>query len=169
MARTSTSTPPFPELPSGAEGQRLDMAKHWCREKGATLTPIRRQVLAMLHRHPKGIKAYDLLDAIKLDLPSASPPTVYRALDFLIEQGLAHRIGKKNLFVACSQTAHREPSLFIVCPRCTGVTEFLDNPAVEFLARSLTGAGYLLENPEIEISAVCPDCCQGAGEDGGSH
>ena len=149
------------ETPAG-ETDFLDGAEAHCRARGASLTPIRRMVLAMLHRHPRGLKAYDLLERMKVDKPGASPPTVYRALDFLIEQGLAHKIGRMNLFVACSQQCHQEqmPGLFLVCPRCNGVTELQDESVIRALAASLAAAGHQLESQEVEIGAICPRCRQ---------
>lgn len=146
--------------PDAVETGFLDQAEASCRSRGASLTPIRRLVLALLLRHPRGLKAYDLLERIKADKPGASPPTVYRALDFLIEQGLAHKVGRMNLFVACSQHCHQAqmPGLFLVCPRCNGVTELQDDAVMGALAASLAAAGHQLESPEVEIGAVCPAC-----------
>lgn len=136
----------------------LDRADAACRARGASLTAIRREVLELLYRSPTGVKAYDLLARIKEARPGASPPTVYRALDFLIEQGLAHKIGRMNLFVACQHTSHPIPSLFLVCPKCAGVTELQERSVMSALSNSLAEAGHRLESPEVEISALCPKC-----------
>ncbi len=136
----------------------LDRTERECRSRGASLTAIRREVLALLYRSPTGVKAYDLLAQIKQERPGASPPTVYRALDFLIEQGLAHKIGRMNLFVACRHQSHQIPSLFLVCPKCSGVTELQEQSVMRALSASLAEAGHQLESPEVEISALCPKC-----------
>ena len=136
----------------------LDRAEAACRARGASLTTIRRDVLELLFRSPSGVKAYDLLARIKEARPSASPPTVYRALDFLIEQGLAHKIGRMNLFVACRHASHQVPSVFLVCPKCNGVTELQEQSVINALSDSLAAAGHRLESPEVEISALCPNC-----------
>ena len=136
----------------------LDRTEHECKTRGASLTAIRREVLGLLYRSPKGVKAYDLLAQIKQERPGASPPTVYRALDFLIEQGLAHKIGRMNLFVACRHNSHQIPSLFLVCPKCSGVTELQEQSVMRALSVSLAEAGHQLESPEVEISALCPKC-----------
>lgn len=148
---------------SSDEQAFLDEAATHCRERGGSLTPIRRQVLALLRRQAGGFKAYDLLERVKLAHPSASPPTVYRALDFLIEQGLAHKIGRTNQFVACNHDCHDEAGLFLVCPRCGRVTELHDESALAALTATLEAAGHTLAGPEIEISAICGACSQGAG------
>lgn len=136
----------------------LDEAAAHCRQRGASLTPIRREVLTLLRRQSGGLKAYDLLDRIRAVRPSATPPTVYRALDFLIDQGLAHKIGRTNQFVACNHDCHDEAGLFLVCPRCGRVTELRDEAALAALASTLEAAGHTLAGPEIEISAVCRSC-----------
>jgi Fur family zinc uptake transcriptional regulator len=144
--------------PCGANTEALARAEAACRARGASLTAIRRDVLELLYRSPTGVKAYDLLAQIKEARPGASPPTVYRALDFLIEQGLAHKIGRMNLFVACRHASHQIPSLFLVCPKCSGVTELQEQSVMSALSNSLAAAGYRLESPEVEISALCPKC-----------
>ncbi len=136
----------------------LDAAAARCKQGGVSLTPIRRQVLALLRRHAGGVKAYDLLDQVRAYHPAASPPTVYRALDFLIEQGFAHRIGRTNRFVACNQHNHADASLFLVCPGCGKITELHDEAALTALTQSLEAAGHALAGPEIEISAICRAC-----------
>jgi Fur family zinc uptake transcriptional regulator len=83
---------------------------------------------------------------------------VYRALDFLIEQGLAHKIGRSNCFIACRHASHQLPALFLVCPQCSHVAEVQDKSLSQALMRTLDKAGYQLDAPEMEISAVCPQC-----------
>lgn len=136
----------------------LDGAANRCKERGASLTAIRRDVLGMLYRSPNGLKAYDLLARVKEQRNNATPPTIYRALDFLIEQGLVHKIGRINQFVACRHDSHCLPSLFLVCPHCGRVSELLDDALMRSLINSLKSAGHALNSPEVEISAVCPAC-----------
>ena len=136
----------------------LDDAAERCRARGASLTPIRRAVLELLLEEPGGIKAYDLLDRMKKVHRSATPPTVYRALDFLIEQGLAHRIARTNQFVACHHEGHDKAVLFLVCPSCGTITELHDDAALAGLMKGLKAAGHTLASPEIELSATCAEC-----------
>ncbi|HRP98624.1 MAG TPA: transcriptional repressor [Rhodocyclaceae bacterium] len=157
--------PDLPETATLDDQAFLDHAASRCKARGASLTPIRRKVLALLRLQPGGLKAYDLLDRIRHDHPSASPPTVYRALDFLIEQGLVHKIGRVNQFVACNQDRHDEASLFLVCPECGQVTELHDEVALVALSRSLKAVGHALAGPEIEISATCRACTVAARRD----
>lgn len=136
----------------------LDRAAAHCAARGARLTPIRRDVLDLLLRHENGLKAYDLLAQIKQLRSNATPPTVYRALDFLIEQGLVHKIGRINQFVACRHESHDLPGLFLVCPHCGKVSELHDSVLMQSLLRSIARAGHALDCQEVEVSSTCPDC-----------
>lgn len=144
--------------PASRPEHALDDAADRCKARGASLTPIRRTVLGLLLEEPGGLKAYDLLDRIKTVHASATPPTVYRALDFLIEQGLAHRIARTNQFIACNHDGHDVACLFLVCPDCGQVTELHDDSALSGLLKGLKAAGHTLASPEIELSAVCANC-----------
>lgn len=129
-----------------------------CKQRGASLTPIRRKVLSLLLDEPGGLKAYDLLDRMRALHASATPPTVYRALDFLIEHGLAHRIARTNQFIACNHEDHDVACLFLICPECGQVTELRDDAALAGLMKGLEAAGHTLASPEIELSAICAKC-----------
>ena len=143
------------------QDQLLQRAERLCEQRGIRFTPTRRQVFRLLAAHGNAISAYDLLAQLQRTEAHAKPPTVYRALDFLIEHGLAHRIGRMNLFVACrhgSHGNHGAPSLFLVCPRCNSVTELEDADVASSLYASLAATGHKLDSNEVEISAVCPQC-----------
>src|SRR5919204_1424092 len=81
----------------------LDRAAQLCEERGARLTALRREVLALVWRGHEPVGAYAILEALRRSHPGAAPPTVYRALDFLIEHGLIHRIESLNAYVGCSR------------------------------------------------------------------
>ncbi|MBT0962193.1 Fur family transcriptional regulator [Denitromonas iodatirespirans] len=153
---------------SAADGSEafLNRAAASCEARGARLTPIRRDVLDLLLHNENGLKAYDLLARIKQIRRNATPPTVYRALDFLIEQGLVHKIERINQFVACRHESHRVPGLFLVCPRCGKVSELHDPALMQALAQSIAQAGHALDCHEVEISSVCPMCRLASGVDG---
>ncbi|HEX4878604.1 MAG TPA: Fur family transcriptional regulator [Limnobacter sp.] len=135
-------------------------AQKHCEATGVALTPTRRMVLELLYKAPQGLKAYDLLDQVKAFKAGATPPTVYRALDFLMAHGLVHKISKVNVFRACAQGchAHAHPGLFLVCPKCNGVEELDDQAATHALLQSLGKRGYTIASEEIEVSALCPAC-----------
>lgn len=136
----------------------LARASARCESNGALLTDIRRDVLRLLHENENGLKAYDILARIKESRANATPPTVYRALDFLMAQGLVHRIARLNQFVACRHDSHEFPGVFMVCQRCGKVSELHDQPLMKMLSATVQRAGHRLECDEIEIPSVCPDC-----------
>lgn len=140
--------------------EALVAAELHCKTRGASLTAIRRTVLELLYGAPAGMKAYDLLDQVRVFKAGATPPTVYRALDFLMEHGLVHKISKANVFRACSLGchAHAHPGLFLVCPKCNGVEELDDDSVTHSLLQTLSKRGYTIASEEIEVSAVCPSC-----------
>ena len=148
--------------PAAAPGcnEFLDRASERCKARGAQLTPIRRDVLGLLHDTENGLKAYDLLARIKALRTNATPPTVYRALDFLIEQGLVHKIERINQFVVCRHESHQLPGLFMVCRRCGKVSELHDPVLMASLVQRIDDIGHQLACHEVEISTICPDCRQ---------
>src|SRR6188472_2050822 len=76
-------------------------AQTLCDERGQRLTPIRRDVLAALLASHQPLGAYEIMERVAHSGPRPAPITVYRALDFLRENGLVHRIESRNAFVAC--------------------------------------------------------------------
>lgn len=139
--------------------QALKRAAAHCARQGAQFTRLRKAVFQQLHESPEGLKAYAILEQMRVHFPSSTPATVYRALEFLIAQGLAHRLPGHNLFTACrmDHTA-MHLCLFLVCPSCKSVTEVKDDELTHTLERCLHRAGYCLENGGVELSAYCPDC-----------
>src|SRR5258708_3673038 len=101
----------------------VTMADAYCRERGQKLTPIRRTVLELLLASGRATKAYTLLDEMRAMHPNASPPTVYRALDFLLSAGLIHRIESINAFTVCHDLTHCQHGVLIVFQQCGRLTE----------------------------------------------
>ncbi|MEJ2130790.1 MAG: Fur family transcriptional regulator, partial [Gammaproteobacteria bacterium] len=108
--------------------QALDDAERICRERGARLTEQRRRVLELIWRNHDVVTAYELLGALRVDDPGAKPMTVYRALDFLLQHGLAHRIESVNGYTRCEDPPATESCQFLICDRCGLVEEFHDEP-----------------------------------------
>ncbi|MDX1710009.1 MAG: transcriptional repressor, partial [Rhodovibrionaceae bacterium] len=103
--------------------QALGEAADLCRQRGARLTPIRRRVLELVWASHKAVGAYEILDALRSEHAGAAPPTVYRALDFLIAQGFVHRIESLNAFVGCPHPADRHAGQFLICLDCGAAAE----------------------------------------------
>ena len=93
------------------------------RQKGVRFTPLRRRVLELVWSSHKPVGAYALLDQLRNEDLGSAPPTVYRALDFLIENGLIHRIERMNAFVGCSHPGEAHRGFFLICGDCGNAEE----------------------------------------------
>jgi Fur family zinc uptake transcriptional regulator len=137
---------------------QLALADTLCAQRGKRLTPIRRKVLELLLRAGRALKAYELLDAMKAEHPGAAPPTVYRALDFLVDEGLIHRLDAVNAWIACHDAAGAPHDLLVVCTQCGAVAELSDPAMSRMLAERVAKTGFALATHETEIRALCPEC-----------
>jgi Fur family zinc uptake transcriptional regulator len=152
----------------------LARAEAHCAARGARLTELRRQVLALILRSPVPLGAYALLDRLKSTHVGAAPPTVYRALEFLTEHRLVHRIERLNAFIgcrvgcseACAADAHADhphAAQFLICGGCGRVEEIEDVGVSEALAAATWRAGFTAERATIEIEGICQQCRAGRG------
>lgn len=147
-----------------AVAKMLTAAQQRCDELGVRLTPQRRQVMAMLLDQDGPRSAYELLDLFKQQhQENAKPPTIYRALDFLVEAGLAHRLASTNQYLACDHlTCHHghEGTLFLVCDRCGAASEAPMSEAFkQSLQHSLVGQSFAMASrPMLELHGCCSDC-----------
>lgn len=136
-------------------------AEQVCTARAQRLTPIRRQVLEALAASHKPLGAYELIDRIAEKGPRPAPITIYRALEFLLENGLVHRIESRNAFVACSHDhASGTMVVFLICERCGEVGEAPSAAVAQSLEAAAKGAGFLPKSPVIEITGVCAHCRQ---------
>lgn len=139
----------------------LREAERLCRQRGAQLTPIRRRVLELVwsgHR-PQG--AYELLERLQAERGRVAPPTVYRALDFLLAQGLIHRIESLNAFVGCARPSHSHSGQFFICEGCGTTAELADPGLASQIDRSAEALGFSVAQRIVEVRGFCP-CCQPA-------
>ncbi len=142
----------------------LDRAAQLCEERGARLTALRREVLMLVWGGHEPVGAYAILEALRRSHPGAAPPTVYRALDFLIEHGLIHRIESLNAYVGCSRPERPHVSQFLICGGC-GATAELDEPAIaRAVLRRAAELGFAVERQTIEVRGRCPRCGRGSAE-----
>ncbi|GAB3243179.1 transcriptional repressor [Chitinimonas naiadis] len=139
----------------------LAAAAQWCATRGEKLTDQRREVLALLLAAPGSMKAYDLLAEIQKQKPTAAPPTVYRALDFLVASGLAHKLDSKNAFVACRDFEHPHHGLMLICDRCHSVKELSDERLEARLVEDAAQFGFSVASQDIEVKGLCRDCRDG--------
>jgi Fur family zinc uptake transcriptional regulator len=129
-----------------------------CELRGLRLTEIRQQVLDLIASAHKPIKAYDLLDKLKDDRSNAAPPTVYRALDFLIENGFIHKLQSINAYVSCHHPSvvHQVP--FLICDVCESATEICDERVSKLLNDQARTLGFRTRAQTLEVHGVCNDC-----------
>ena len=133
-----------------------------CEARQINLTPLRRRILEILWSRHEPIGAYEILAELAKEREKAAPPTVYRALEFLKDAGLVHRLDSLNAFVGCDHPEAPHPGQFIVCGSCRRVAEIEDpviNRALQERARAL---GFQLKESAVEIKAVCTDCAKAA-------
>ncbi len=149
---------------AGCISLAIRKAEQLCINRGARLTPIRRKVLELVWESHRAVKAYDLLDRIRPFEQAAKPATVYRALDFLIEQGLIHRVESLNAFIGCVCSERRHDLLLLICKGCGEVEE---RPALEVMAAvagEMRQAGFVVHRQAIEIHGLCSQCARPAAE-----
>jgi len=136
----------------------IHTAEQLCTVRGVRLTPTRRRVLELIWESHRAVKAYDLLDQIKPLERTAKPATVYRALDFLLEQGLIHRVESLNAFIGCSCSERQHEQLLLICVQCHEVEERPGVAVMEAVARELQQAGFTIHRKAIEIHGLCAHC-----------
>ena len=147
----------------------LDRAEALCAGRGAQLTELRRQVLRLVLQAEQPMGAYALLDRLKGQRAGAAPPTVYRALDFLREQGLIHKVERLNAYVGCVEAAqhpvdcgctaeHDHPHQFLICHRCGATAEISDPAVMAALTAAAARAGFTLAQATVEAEGLCARC-----------
>jgi Fur family zinc uptake transcriptional regulator len=143
--------------------QALARADALCERQGAKLTATRRRVLELVWGSHEPIGAYDILERLSASGRRAAPPTVYRALDFLLVQGLIHRIESRNAFVGCAEPDAPHSGQFLLCTTCGNAQEIVD-AGIQDAVRSTTGrVGFRADRVTIEVGGVCARC-QAAAE-----
>ena len=121
------------------------------------MTPIRRRVLELLLATDAPAKAYDLLDQLG-DEGAAKPPTIYRALDFLLEMGLAHKIESLNAYVACGHRKHRHAAAFLICEDCGTAQELHATATLDTLANETRDVNFKMKSVVVEVRGTCERC-----------
>ncbi|MGO4523255.1 Fur family transcriptional regulator [Microvirga sp. 2MCAF35] len=137
----------------------MALSEDLCQAKGARLTPIRRRVLEVLHGADKPLGAYDLVDLLGSHGRRMAPITVYRALDFLIAQGLVHRLASLNAYIASSSTSSGHgTTAFLICEGCGDVNEITAPDVAETVLKVLQEQGYQPRSKILEITGRCTHC-----------
>jgi len=138
----------------------MKTAETICAERGARLTAIRRRVLEIIWGGHRPIGAYDVLEQLSTEEKRAAPPTVYRALDFLLEHGLVHRVASLNAYVGCAEPGHGGEGQFLICAQCGAAVELRDSPVNEAIEAAARARGFVATTHTVEISGVCANCAE---------
>ena len=132
-------------------------AEKLCAAKGLRFTPLRRRVLELVWSgSPVG--AYALLDQLRDEDLGSAPPTIYRALDFLIENGLIHRIERMNAFIGCSHPGETHRGFFLICGQCGNAEELESASVADTIAASASRRGFAARDMTLEVTGTCADC-----------
>ena len=139
----------------------LARAEALAAEQGARFTPVRRRALEILLEEHKALGAYDVLQRLSAEGFGNQPPVAYRALEFLVDQGFAHRIRRLNAFTACMHPGEAHAPAFLICRECNAVAEASAAPVRAALDRAAAEVGFAIERATVEALGLCP-ACQGA-------
>jgi Fur family zinc uptake transcriptional regulator len=136
-------------------------AAELCERRGARLTDLRRRILELVWRSHAPRGAYSILETLQQQGRSAAPPTVYRALDFLLAHGLVHRIESLNAVVGCPTPGKPHTGHFLICTGCGIAAEVDDRRIGDAVEASAGMLGFRIERQTIEIAGQCPNCQDG--------
>lgn len=137
----------------------LARARSCCEASGARLTPLRRRVLETLAQSHIPLGAYELVERLGESGERPPPMSVYRALDFLVAEGLAHRIESRNAFLACGRAHEADDVIvFLICEQC-GLTDEVASHAIgRDIAWATRAAGFTPRTRVLEIAGLCARC-----------
>jgi Fur family transcriptional regulator, zinc uptake regulator len=134
-----------------------------CLERGLRLTALRERVLRLIAEAERPVKAYELLELMRGTHGPSAPPTVYRALDFLLESGFIHKLESINAFVGCHHPRVQHSVPFLICDRCHKAVELEDERVTEMLREQAQQLGFRPQAQTLEVHGLCAKCAE-AGE-----
>ena len=138
--------------------KNIQEAEQYCKENGLNFTPVRRKVLEILLHKNTAIGAYEILDLLREAGFKNQPPVAYRALDFLVQNGFAHKIEQLNSFIGCTHPGKDHSPAFMICRNSDSVSEeeaLTRNFSVSQIASK---AGFTVEKAVIEARGLCHSC-----------
>ncbi|MDU8912981.1 transcriptional repressor [Aestuariicoccus sp. MJ-SS9] len=138
--------------------EALRSVEETCGEQGLQLTPVRRRVIEILLQEHRAMGAYDVLDVLRDEGLGSQPPVAYRALEFLVGHGFAHKIERLNAFIACAHPGTRHAPAFLICRACNSVAEAPARPAARAIRHAGAELGFKVERMVIEAEGLCPRC-----------
>lgn len=137
----------------------LHRAEKLCFEKKLRLTPLRRRILELVWQSHRPVGAYELLELLQRE-GRAAPPTVYRTLDFLLENGLIHRLASRTAYFGCSLPGKKHTGHVLICDSCNMLAELDDQTLSEKINSTAAAMGFKVHEQLVEISGLCPRCNQ---------
>jgi len=149
---------PEPQDPVKCIADTISAAEQHCAAHGLRLTAVRRQVLEMLLREPVALGAYEILERLRQAGLNSQPPAAYRALDFLVSNGLAHKVERLNAFIACSYPGTAHSPAFMICRNCDAVAETSSHAVEGTLLETASAAGFTIERTVVETEGLCSTC-----------
>jgi len=152
------SFPDFRSLQAANVQWALAQAETVCQQRGVRLTDLRRRVLEIICSHSSPLGAYAILDILRNDGRQGAPPTVYRALGFLLEQGLIHRLASLNMFTGCCQPGAHHSGQFLICRDCSQVAELSNRTVEEALHTEAMARDFEVLTQTVEMLGRCPNC-----------
>jgi Fur family zinc uptake transcriptional regulator len=160
MNRTSSAIhfPPAHHDHDNCVETAVERAEVVCRARGLRLTGLRRRVLELVWDSHKPAGAYEILDSLNRKGRRAAPSTVYRALEFLIEADLVHRLDSLNAFVGCRDPSSSHTGQFLICRQCCSVAELDDRDIDTLVGQKAAVLGFTAVRQMIEIQGLCQDC-----------
>ena len=148
---------------AGCIDQAIGEARQLCQQKSLRFTAIREQVLTCIWLSHQPVGAYDILQWLQQQDKNIklAPPTVYRALDFLQQNGLIHRIATLNAYMGCCSPGHAHQSQFLICRDCKTTVELADANISQPIHKAAAKAGFAVDVEHVEILGLCPNCQTG--------
>jgi Fur family transcriptional regulator, zinc uptake regulator len=138
--------------------QAVDTAMRLCAKQGLKFTDIRRRVLEKIWGSHEAVKAYDLVELLNQEDHASKPVTVYRALDFLIENGLVHKIESLNAYVGCNQPLKHHQFTLLICTKCNRAQEIDSKPLNEVLRDTAEEHTFVIKSRTLELRGICSSC-----------
>ena len=150
-----------PRMNSKQKNALLHQVEQYCVKRGARLTPIRKQILSLVLTYPNVVKAYEILADLRKIKSNAAPPTVYRALDFLVHIGVLHRADSLNGYVLCSHFGEEHTSVILNCTTCGATEELAAEEPVDILLAFCRERGFTVQDGPLVLSGECTRCHAG--------
>ncbi len=143
----------------------LQTAQAICKSNGAKFTQLRKQVFELIWCSHRPLGAYRLMEMLsESETRRVAPPTVYRALEFLLEQGLIHRINSLNAFTGCPHPDQPHDNYFLICKRCGNAMECEQSTLQQAISNTVEPLGFKVLEANIEIVGLCQPCTSQAEE-----